>query len=1101
MSRRTSLLTALMGAVFALCACTDEAPLAADDAGAPDAPPADVSTGDVALSDVACSTNQDCDDGVYCNGAERCVGGLCAPGVDPCDDRYSCTRDVCDEAGRRCARVPDDSMCGDTNACNGVERCDPTSPGALPGTGCQPVRADNLVDCDDRNTCTLDACDERLGCVHSPRDLDGDGYVASSCTLDGTPSGPPGNDCNDSDPRVFPGSPEVCDDGRDNNCNNLTDFADTMACRPSNDACARAQAISLPASGTVTVVGSTSGITGTTALSCATTMGRATALYRFTLAAPQDIALTDDDAVTGTSQGAIALLTSCDPAAELRCARGVTGSPAAAPSLQLRSLAAGTYYVAVQTSTARIFRLRVTVGRATTPPENDLCPAAGAALPNDLSDGMTRTVSFGGLLPDHTLSCDTGAPGPDAVFPLVLTGTRNVTITAVPRSGDRVTLALSRAPCGALPSELRCVTGTTQQRVIQRELAAGTYYVIVRSGSGQDVELQAMVTDPAMRPAGDGCPGVVATPDGPALELMPSTYERYPDVGTSCGSRGSTDGWTDWVVRFTLGSTRDVSVTLSGSGTSSLRMQLQTGCGSGMTGGELVGPCLSGSPPARRYRNLTAGTYYLVIESTAPPAGLSVSVTTTDPGTRLTGDTCPGVAVTPDGAPTMLVPAAFDVTSDYGTACGSRGPTDNWTDWVFSFRLTERRDVTVSMLGGGSTTRMQLQSSCGPMAEPIGGCVTGSSLLERRYRSLEPGTYYIVGESSGSVPPTGPIRAIVSTTAPATRPAGEQCGNAVTVVPDGFAVPIALSSFDLTPDEGTRCGSATTTTGNWIDFVSTFTLTTQRDVTVTMSAPTTIYGELRSPCSDRASTIGACSAASSTWTRRYARLGPGTYSVVGEVRSVPTGGAVNVQVTTAAPGSIPSYTMAAAPSDVTFVDVCGEASSTRLLDGAIAATATYAMPFSFQFWGLPVPSGSSLTVASKGFLTFVVGTLATSSGLLPSTSTPNGVIAPFWTDLRTRTPGVCVATLGSAPNRRVVVQWNDANYFSGAEGHLTFEAVLHEGTNIIDFVYRALNDVSARTPAVGLERQDGFDAVALCPGGVAGCAVTSTSRLRFTPTP
>lgn len=1101
MARRTSLLTALLGAVFALCACTDDAPAPADDAAVTDAPAADTSEGDAPVSDVACATNQDCDDGVYCNGAERCAGGLCAPGVDPCDDRYSCTRDVCDEAGRRCTRVPDDSMCGDTNACNGVERCDPTSPGALPGTGCQPVREDSLVDCDDRNTCTLDACDERLGCVHSPRDLDGDGYVAASCTLDGTPSGPPGNDCNDSDARVFPGSPEVCDDGRDNNCNNLTDYADTAACQPTNDACARAQVINAPTSGTVTAVGSTSGLTATTALSCGSSSGRPTALYRFTLTAPQDIALTDDDAVSGTTLGAIALLTSCAPAAELRCARGATGSPATPPSLQLRSLPAGTYFVAVQTSTPRIFRLRLTVGRPTTAPENDLCPAAGTSLPNDLSGGMARTVSFGGLLPDETMSCDTGAPGPDAVFPLTLTGTRNVTISAVPRSGDRVTLALSRSPCGALPSELRCVTGTTQQRVIQRELPAGTYYVIVRSGSGQDVELQATVTDPAMRPAGDGCPGIAVTPDGPALELMPATYERYPDVGTSCGSRGSTDGWTDWIVRFTLAAPRDVSVTLGNSGSSSLRMQLQTACGSGMTGGELIGPCLSGAPPSRRYRNLAAGTYYLVVESTAPPAGLNVSVTTTDPGTRLPGDACPGVDVTPDGAPASLVPSAFDVTSDYGTSCGSRTPADNWTDWVFNFRLTERRDVTVSMLGGGSTTRMQLQPSCGPMVDPIGGCVTGSSLLERRYRSLEPGTYYVVGESSGSVPPAGPIRVLVATAAPEPRPAGEECGNAVVVTPDGPAVSIALSSFDVTPDEGTRCGSATTTTGSWIDFVSTFTLDAVRDVTVTMSAPTTIYGELRQTCGDRASTVGACSAVSTTWSRRYARLGPGTYSIVGEVRAVPAGGNVNVQVATTAPGSIPSYTMAPAPPDVTFVDVCAEASSSRFLDAAIAATASYPMPFSFQYWGVPVPAGATVTVTSKGFLTFVAGSLATSSGLLPATTTPNGVIAPYWTDLRTRTPGVCVATLGTAPNRRVVVQWNDANYFSGAEGHLTFEAVLHETSNLIDFVYRSLDGVSARTPAVGIERQDGTDAVALCPGGVGGCAVSSTTRLRFTPTP
>jgi hypothetical protein len=47
-------------------------------------------------------------------------------------------------------------------------------------------------------------------------DDDNDGYTfIAGCTN-------PGNDCNDNDPAIFPGSPEVCD-GQDNNCNLSTD--------------------------------------------------------------------------------------------------------------------------------------------------------------------------------------------------------------------------------------------------------------------------------------------------------------------------------------------------------------------------------------------------------------------------------------------------------------------------------------------------------------------------------------------------------------------------------------------------------------------------------------------------------------------------------------------------------------------------------------------------------------------------------------------------------------------------------------------------------------------------------------------------------------
>ncbi len=61
------------------------------------------------------------------------------------------------------------------------------------------------------------------------RDNDGDGYgIAGNTRHTCTP--PPGfaaqaGDCNDNDADVNPGHPEVCD-GKDNNCNNLTDYLD-----------------------------------------------------------------------------------------------------------------------------------------------------------------------------------------------------------------------------------------------------------------------------------------------------------------------------------------------------------------------------------------------------------------------------------------------------------------------------------------------------------------------------------------------------------------------------------------------------------------------------------------------------------------------------------------------------------------------------------------------------------------------------------------------------------------------------------------------------------------------------------------------------------
>jgi hypothetical protein len=43
-----------------------------------------------------CTTDSQCDDGLFCNGAERCVGGSCQAGADPCPGQ------ACDESGDVC---------------------------------------------------------------------------------------------------------------------------------------------------------------------------------------------------------------------------------------------------------------------------------------------------------------------------------------------------------------------------------------------------------------------------------------------------------------------------------------------------------------------------------------------------------------------------------------------------------------------------------------------------------------------------------------------------------------------------------------------------------------------------------------------------------------------------------------------------------------------------------------------------------------------------------------------------------------------------------------------------------------------------------------
>jgi hypothetical protein len=47
-----------------------------------------------------CTANADCDDGLYCNGAETCTNGLCAAGTAPCAEGEECVEasDSCTSA-------------------------------------------------------------------------------------------------------------------------------------------------------------------------------------------------------------------------------------------------------------------------------------------------------------------------------------------------------------------------------------------------------------------------------------------------------------------------------------------------------------------------------------------------------------------------------------------------------------------------------------------------------------------------------------------------------------------------------------------------------------------------------------------------------------------------------------------------------------------------------------------------------------------------------------------------------------------------------------------------------------------------------------------
>lgn len=80
-----------------------------------------------------CATAQDCDDGLFCTGAETCVDFICQPSSDPCAAPYY----RCDEDNDQCVECPGDYDCdGLTDA---IDNCVHDANGPDSGTCARAV--------------------------------------------------------------------------------------------------------------------------------------------------------------------------------------------------------------------------------------------------------------------------------------------------------------------------------------------------------------------------------------------------------------------------------------------------------------------------------------------------------------------------------------------------------------------------------------------------------------------------------------------------------------------------------------------------------------------------------------------------------------------------------------------------------------------------------------------------------------------------------------------------------------------------------------------------------------------------------------------------
>ena len=151
-----------------------------------------------------CTTSTDCNDNLFCNGEEICVGGVCQTGTEPClDDGFFCNGEescdeendfclssgnpcaanlTCDEENDVCVGCVQDADCDDQLFCNGDETC----VGEVCQPGTDPCLDDGLF------------CNGEEICVEE----------SDICLSSGDPC-PEGTTCVEEDDRCGPPPPEI----------------------------------------------------------------------------------------------------------------------------------------------------------------------------------------------------------------------------------------------------------------------------------------------------------------------------------------------------------------------------------------------------------------------------------------------------------------------------------------------------------------------------------------------------------------------------------------------------------------------------------------------------------------------------------------------------------------------------------------------------------------------------------------------------------------------------------------------------------------------------------------------------------------------------
>ncbi|MBI3172989.1 MAG: S-layer homology domain-containing protein [Chloroflexi bacterium] len=161
---------------------------------------------------------------------------------------------------------------------------------------------------------------------------------------------------------------------------------------------------------------------------------------------------------------------------------------------------------------------------------------------------------------------------------------------------------------------------------------------------------------------------------------------------------------------------------------------------------------------------------------------------------------------------------------------------------------------------------------------------------------------------------------------------------------------------------------------------------------------------------------------------------------------------------------------------VSWIDATS-GTDTGMTGGFAKGVGPISMPFNFKYYE---NSYSTIYISQYGYVAFTAPTSWEWQSQIPSTESPNNVIAPYWTPTYISTNGwVRYLSGGTAPNRYFVVEWHnlqgDTPGNPGGDALYRFELILHENGDIV-FQYQTMNLGSLYAcGSAGIEDSAGLD--------------------------